>query len=163
MAALQSCGIILPCVHLGRVGTLLERGDALQQEIVQHHHRHQTVLYQKLDPLSHREVGRLQIGNLLPAAAMTRRRSGRQHQPIMDFCLHNHPITPPVVPLTRGEGSDVHIWTLGPVLEVVTTDGGHPLSRRAQHVEEPKQEHRWPHAHVHLIEVDEDRHQRDGV
>jgi hypothetical protein len=23
--------------------------------------------------------------------------------------------------------------------------------------------HRWPHTHVHLIEVDKDRHQREGM
>jgi hypothetical protein len=72
--------------------TLLERSDALQQEIEQHHHRRQVVLCQKLDPLQHGEVGRLQIGRLLPATAMSHQRSGRHHQPIMDFCLYNHPI-----------------------------------------------------------------------
>jgi hypothetical protein len=50
----------------------------------------------------------------------------------MDFCLHNHPIFPPAVALAEGEGGDVHICTLGPVLEVVAANGGCPLSERAQ-------------------------------
>jgi hypothetical protein len=81
----------------------------------------------------------------------------------MDFCLHNHPINPPAVPLTDGEGDDVHSCTLGPALEVVATNGGCPISRRAQHMEEPEQMHRRSHAHKHLTEVDEDRHQCKGV
>jgi hypothetical protein len=59
----------------------------------------------------------------LVAVVMTRRRSGRQHQLVMDFCLHNRPIIPPVVPLDGGEGGNVHSRTLGPVLEVVAANG----------------------------------------
>jgi hypothetical protein len=76
----------------------------------------------------------------------------------MDFLLHSHPIIPPAVPLARGEGGDVHSWTLGPVLEVVVTDEGRPFSGRAHNVEEPEQVHRRPHAHIHLTEVDEDHY-----
>jgi hypothetical protein len=57
MTMLHLCGVILPGVHPRRVGTQLERGDALQQEIEQHHHRCQAVLCQKLDPLQHGTVG----------------------------------------------------------------------------------------------------------
>jgi hypothetical protein len=49
------------------------------------------------------------------------------------------------------------------VLEVLATDGGHSFSRIAQHVEEPEQAHRRLYTHINLIEVDKDRHQRDGV
>jgi hypothetical protein len=55
-----------------------------------------------------------------------------------DFCLHNHPIIPLAVPLAGGEGVDVHIWSLGPMLEVVAADGGRPLFERAHHMEEPE-------------------------
>jgi hypothetical protein len=41
----------------------------------------------------------------------------------MDFCLYNHPVIPPAVPLARAESGDVHSWTLGHVLEVVAAKG----------------------------------------
>jgi hypothetical protein len=81
----------------------------------------------------------------------------------MDFCLHNHPIISPAVPLVGAESGDVHSYTLGPVLEVVATEREHSFPERMHHVEEPEQAHRRPHAHVHLTEVNEDRHQLDGV
>jgi hypothetical protein len=81
----------------------------------------------------------------------------------MDFCLHDHPILPPTVPLVEAEGGDVHSWTLGPVLEVVATERGRTPLRKVQHMEELKRMHRRPHTHVHLIEVDEDRHKHDGL
>jgi hypothetical protein len=49
----------------------------------------------------------------------------------VDFYLHNHLIIPPAVPLVRGEGGDVHIWTLGPVLKVVAADGGRLFFRKS--------------------------------
>jgi hypothetical protein len=59
----------------------------------------------------------------------------------MDFSLHNHPIIPLTVPLAGDEGHIVRSWTLGPMLQVVGTDGGRAPLGRAQHVEEPKQVH----------------------
>jgi hypothetical protein len=43
VAALQSCGIILPGVNAAQAGTQLERGDARRQEI-EHHHQCQAIL-----------------------------------------------------------------------------------------------------------------------
>jgi hypothetical protein len=42
----------------------------------------------------------------------------------VDVCLHDHAVLPPVAPLARAEGDDVHRWTLGLVLEVVAIEGG---------------------------------------
>jgi hypothetical protein len=68
-----------------------------------------------------------------------------------------------MVPLARAKGGDVHRWTLGLVLEVIAAERDRFSPGRAQHVEAPEQMHRRPHAHIHLTEVHEDRHQRDGV
>jgi hypothetical protein len=62
----------------GRAGTQPERGDALRQEIKQHHHRCQAILIQKSDPLQHGEVGQLQIEDLLLAATIAYQRNARQ-------------------------------------------------------------------------------------
>jgi hypothetical protein len=77
----------------------------------------------------------------------------------VDVCLHDRAVLPPVVPLARAEGDDVHRWTLGLVLEVVAIEGGGWVPpRRVWHVEAPEQAHQRPHTHVHLIEVHEDHH-----
>jgi hypothetical protein len=81
----------------------------------------------------------------------------------MDLSLHNHPVIPLAAPLARAEGGDVPNRTLGSVLDVVAADGPRASPGVAQHVEEPEQAHRWPHVHVHVAEMHEDHHQREGV
>jgi hypothetical protein len=71
---------------------------------------------------------------------------------------NNHPVLSPVVPLDGAEGKDVLQRTFGRVLEVVAADGGWAPPRGAQHMEVVEQTHRQPHTHVHLADMDEDRH-----
>jgi hypothetical protein len=68
-----------------------------------------------------------------------------------------------MLPLAGSEGGDVPGGTLGLVLEVVATDARWVPAHGTQHGEAAEQSHRWPHSHKHLTEVDEDRHQHDGV
>jgi hypothetical protein len=56
-AALQPRGVLLHGVHPDRASTMLERGDALRQEIEHHHHRRQALLCQELNPPHHGAVG----------------------------------------------------------------------------------------------------------
>jgi hypothetical protein len=49
------------------------------------------------------------------ATALAAVSSADSPPPVMDFCLHNHPIIPPVVPLPEGEGGDVKVH-LGPLV-----------------------------------------------
>jgi hypothetical protein len=77
--------------------------------------------------------------------------------------LHNHPVLPLVVPLAGGERGDVRNRRLAPALEVLGSQVVWAPPGGSQREEEPKQTHRWPHAHVHFTEVDEDRHQHEGV
>jgi hypothetical protein len=77
--------------------------------------------------------------------------------------FHQHPILPPTLPLAGAEGGDVFGRTLGPMLEVGATEARRLLVHWAQHVEALEQTHRRLHPHEHHREVDEDRHQRDGV
>jgi hypothetical protein len=48
---------------------ILERGDASQQEVMQHHNRRQAMARQVLDPLNHGLVGPVQLQDLLPIVA----------------------------------------------------------------------------------------------
>jgi hypothetical protein len=101
---------------------ILERVDASQQEVLQHHHQRQAMAHQVLDPLNHGLVGPVQLWDLLPIAAPGRRGLGWQHQVVMDVGSYDHPVFSPVVPLARADECDVHDRALGPKLDVVGID-----------------------------------------
>jgi hypothetical protein len=66
-------------------------------------------------------------------------------------------------PHASGNRHDVPGVALYLVLEVVAVDERRVLAHNLHYEEAPKQSHRWPHPHEHLVEVDEDGHQCDGV
>jgi hypothetical protein len=159
----QPRDVVHPGVEPCRVGTLLEGRDALRHVVVQHHHGCELALDQDLDFAQHGDVSWLQAGVLLPVDMGGRWCGSRQRQPLVGIYLHQHLVLPPALPPVGAEGGEVLQRTLHPVLEVVATEvRGWPI-HSAQHVEPPKHAHRWPHPHEHLIEVDKDRHQCDGV
>jgi hypothetical protein len=81
----------------------------------------------------------------------------------VDVRLHQRPVFSPPFPPAKGNRHDVAGMARCPVLEVVTADERHAWAQSLQHEEAPEQPHRWLHPHVHLVEVDEDGHQSDGV
>jgi hypothetical protein len=81
----------------------------------------------------------------------------------MDVGPNDHLVFPPAIPLARADVRDVRNWGLGPKLEVVGADQARDLPGPPQHMEHLEQGDRWPHADEHLIEVDEDHHQNEGV
>jgi hypothetical protein len=68
-----------------------------------------------------------------------------------------------MIPLVGGDSGDVWHMALDPVLEVLVADGPRITPSVAQHMVEPEEAHRWPHAYVHLAQMHEDLHQGDGV
>jgi hypothetical protein len=81
----------------------------------------------------------------------------------VDVRLHQRPVFSPPFPPARGNERDVAGMTRCPALEEVTADERRARARSLQHKEAPEQPHRWLYPHVHLVEVDEDDHQSDGV
>jgi hypothetical protein len=79
---------------------------------------------QELDPLHHGLIGSLQSRDPLPVTVLAHQGTRRQHQPVVDIGLHDHPVFPPPVPLVRGKGHDVCGQTLVPELEVVGPEMG---------------------------------------
>jgi hypothetical protein len=102
-------------------------GDASRPEVIQHHHCHQAMVRQEVDPLDHRPVGPVHLWSLIPIALLGRQGLGRQHQAVVDVGLYDHLVFSPVVPLARVDGRHVRNWALGPKLEVVGTDQAQAL------------------------------------
>jgi hypothetical protein len=142
---------------------ILKRCDAPRQKVMHHHHHRQAMTHQVLDPLDHRPEGHAQPRVLLPSGHFCRQGLGRQHQAIVDVGPYNHSVFPLVILLVGANGRDVRDRPLGPDLKVVGIDQAGALPGPPEHVEHPEQGDRWPHADKHLIKVDENRHQNEGV
>jgi hypothetical protein len=118
---------------------------------------------QKSDPLDQGIEGRLLLQKLLPEIPATCWRSIRMHQKVMGVSSHNHPVLPPAIPLALANCRNLHNWGPGSELEVVRVDWFCPLPGPAQHMEQPEERDGQPHADEHLIEVDKDHRQDEGV
>jgi hypothetical protein len=81
----------------------------------------------------------------------------------MGICLHQRPVISLVFPPAWVDRRDVPGEALHPALEVVASDEQRVLAHNLHYKEALEQPHQWSHPHEHLVEVDEDCHQRGGV
>jgi hypothetical protein len=84
-------------------------------------------------------------------------------EPVVDVRMHQHPVFSPPSPPARGNRHDAVGVARCLALEVVSADERRARARNLQHEEALEQPHRWPHPHIHLVQLDEDGHQSDGV
>jgi hypothetical protein len=77
--------------------------------------------------------------------------------------LRNDPAFTPILPLRAGEGGDVGARHPVPKLEVVRADLAPAPPGPNQGIEMPEDGGAGAHPHEHLHEMDEDRHEKDGV
>ena len=162
-ATLDPAAVVHPSVQADNPGSLLQGCDATPQEVPQNHHRCQAARRQVLDPIQHWVELRWQLRLSLPAVAVEEGLPGRQLKAVVGVGHGHDPVGAPVLPLGAGEGTDVGAGHPVPQLEVVGADDAPTPPKPDEGIIMPEDGDAGADPHEHLHEVDEDRHQEDGV